>query len=535
MSDHPAPLGSQKPLIGAIGALVALYVVALVMQWPPLGGHDSHGDVSQATQPADDPATASDADVPPADTSPDAESTGEPSAASQDSGESHGDSHAAQPPPFYTVVPFILLLGAIAVLPLVPKASHWWEFNRNRLLVAATLGGLTLLWYLTQRGAEAALHTIEHAMLDEYVPFIVLLFSLYTISGGIRIECDLRAHPMVNTAFIGIGGALASFIGTTGAAMLLIRPLLETNRERRHVAHTVVFFIFVVCNCGGCLLPIGDPPLFLGYLRGVEFFWTFNLWKEWLFVNAVLLAVYYAWDRFYAYRRESLEDIARDETQLRPLRIAGLGINGLLLVGVILSVAFLDPSKALPGTSWHPPKFLREIVQLALVGLSLSLGSLEIRRQNHFNYHAILEVAALFLGIFICMQPALAILNAHGSQLGIDTSHKFFWITGTLSSVLDNAPTYVVFFQTANAMSHDPGPGILQLLDGNFIREDLLIAISLGAVFMGAMTYIGNGPNFMVKAIAESSGIRMPSFFGYMLYSVVILVPIFLVMTLIFL
>jgi len=519
MSHHPPSLGSQKPVIGAIFVLVALYVVALAMHWPPVAGHETHPS-PEVTDAADSTA---------------AEHAAEDEAHADSSADAHGDAHAVAPPPFYTVVPFILLLGAIAVFPLIPFTSHWWESNRNRFIVAATLGVLTLLWYFTQRGAGEALHTFEHAMLGEYIPFIVLLFSLYTISGGIRIECDLKARPLVNTAFIAVGGSLASFIGTTGAAMLLIRPLLETNRERRHVVHTVVFFIFVVCNCGGLLLPIGDPPLFLGYLRGVEFFWTFHLFKEWMFVNGLLLAIYYCWDTFYAYRRETLEDVARDETNVRPLRISGLGLNGLLLVGVILSVAFLDPSKAVPGTNWHAPPFLREIVQLSLVAVSLLFGAMNIRQQNHFNYHAIVEVAALFFGIFICMQPALAILDAQGSQLGIDTPQKFFWCTGVLSSVLDNAPTYVVFFETANAMTHEPGPGILQLIGGHFIREDLLIAISLGAVFMGAMTYIGNGPNFMVKAIAESSGVRMPSFFGYMLYSVLILLPVFVVMTLVFL
>lgn len=522
MSSHSESLGSQKPVIGAIFLLVALYVLALVMHWPPVAGHDTH----EADQKADaSQEVTSEAEHAAEDHSP----------AADDHAHGSDSAHAMAPPPFYTVLPFILLLGAIAVLPLIPATSHWWESNRNRFIVAATLGVITLIWYLTQRGTGAALHTLEHAMLAEYIPFIVLLFSLYTISGGIRIECDLKARPIVNTAFIAIGGTLASFIGTTGAAMLLIRPLLETNRERRRVAHTVVFFIFVVCNCGGLLLPIGDPPLFLGYLRGVEFFWTFNLWKEWLFVNGLLLAIYFCWDTFFAYRRETLEDVARDETEVRPIRISGLGLNGLLLVGVILSVAFLDPSKALPGTTWHAPPFLREIVQLSLVAASLLFGAMTIRQQNHFNYHAIVEVAALFFGIFICMQPALEILNAHGGSLGIDTPQKFFWGTGGLSSVLDNAPTYVVFFQTANAMTHEPGPGILQLADGNFIREDLLIAISLGAVLMGAMTYIGNGPNFMVKAIAESSGIRMPSFFGYILYSACILLPVFVVMTLVFL
>jgi Na+/H+ antiporter NhaD/arsenite permease-like protein len=448
------------------------------------------------------------------------------------------------------ITPFVLLLGAIAVLPLLPWTGHWWESNRNRFLVAAVLGAITLLYYLTAHEKPVEGHwpvhhpvqsaeglnwhvtwaVLANAILYEYVPFIMLLFSLYTISGGIRIEGDLRAHPLTNTTFMAVGGLLASFIGTTGAAMLLIRPLLETNRERKHVVHTVVMFIFVVCNCGGCLLPIGDPPLFLGYLRGVPFLWTMGLWPAWLFVNGALLAIYYLWDHFWYYPHEARPDIVRDETQVRPLRFSGVWPNALLLAGVVLSVALLDPSKPLPGTTWHPWMYLREIAQLGLVALSLALGSAAVRRANNFNYHAIIEVAALFFGIFICMQAPLQILNVRGADLPLSSPMHFFWTTGGLSSVLDNAPTYVVFFETAKTLGGDnlvpPETGV---------AEALLIGISLGAVFMGAMTYIGNGPNFMVKAIAEKSGIRMPSFFGYMVYSCCILLPLLVVTTLIFL
>jgi Na+/H+ antiporter NhaD/arsenite permease-like protein len=377
---------------------------------------------------------------------------------------------------------------------------------------------------------------LANAILHEYIPFIMLLFSLYTISGGIRIEGDLPAHPLTNSIFIAVGGLLASFIGTTGAAMLLIRPLLETNSERKHVKHTVIFFIFVVCNCGGCLLPIGDPPLFLGYLRGVGFLWTMNLWQEWLFVNVSLVAMYYAVDHFWHYPKEEPRDISLDETRVRGLKFSGLWPNVPLLLGVVASVALLDPSKPLGGPDgWHPWMYLREIVQLALVVASLTLGSKAVRKANTFNYHAIIEVAALFLGIFICMQPALQILQVEGPALakaGLDSPMHFFWLTGSLSAVLDNAPTYVVFFTTASVM--DVGGKMVPINQGQ-INEALLVAISLGAVFMGAMTYIGNGPNFMVKAIAEKSGVKMPSFFGYMLYSCVFLLPLFIVTTLIFL
>jgi Na+/H+ antiporter NhaD/arsenite permease-like protein len=367
----------------------------------------------------------------------------------------------------------------------------------------------------------------QNAILGEYIPFIVLLFALYSICGGIRISGDLPAHPLTNTAFLAVGGLLASFIGTTGAAMLLIRPLLETNAERKHVAHTAVFFIFIVCNCGGCLLPIGDPPLFLGYLQGVEFLWTMSLWQEWAFVNLSLLAIYYLWDHFYAYPHESQADIRLDATVFRRLSIQGLWPNALLLGLVVLAVALLDPSKPVPGTNWHAWLWLRETVQLALVALSLWLGSTEVRRANRFNYTAIVEVAVLFLGIFICMQPALQILDVRGASLGIDSPVKFFWATGSISAVLDNAPTYLVFFKTAQAL-HSSGPSQAG------VPVEMLTAISLGAVFMGAMTYIGNGPNFMVKAIAEEAGVKMPSFFGYLLFSLAVLLPVLVVMQLLF-
>jgi Na+/H+ antiporter NhaD/arsenite permease-like protein len=423
----------------------------------------------------------------------------------------------------WAVIPFTILLGAIAVLPLIERTAHWWEHNLHKFYVAGNLALITLsyLAFLHPEGSLGrAAHTLQHVVIAEYIPFIVLLFSLYTISGGIRITGDLRAHALTNSTFIAAGGLLASLIGTTGAAMLLIRPLLETNRERKHVAHTVVFFIFVVCNCGGLLLPIGDPPLFLGYLNGVDFLWTLSLWKSWVFVNGTLLAVYFAIDHFYYYQRETKSDIVRDETQIRPLRFLGLWPNALLLVGVIFSVALLDPGKVFPGTDWHPWMYLREMVQLGLVATSLSFGPQLIRDDNNFDYIAIIEVAALFVGIFVAMQPALEILNARGSNLGIDTPQEFFWASGFLSSVLDNAPTYLVFFKTAQTLPSDGAPVVAG------VAVPLLTAISLGSVLMGAMTYIGNGPNFMVKSIAENSGVRMPSFFGYVVYSALILLPI---------
>lgn len=289
-------------------------------------------------------------------------------------------------------------------------------------------------------------------------------------------------------------------------------------------------------------MPIGDPPLFLGYLAGVEFMWTmWNLWPAWLAVNIILIGIYFVWDQFFCYPHETKRDIRRDETQLRPLRISGLWPNAVLLLGVILSVALLDFNKPwFEGTAseWHPWPFLREAVQLGLVGLSLLLGSQAIRRANKFNYHAIIEVGALFIGIFICMQPALEILDVKGKTLGLNEPWQMFWATGSLSAVLDNAPTYKVFFATAGTSFPDDNFAKLVSQTGETAMRaaNLLIGISLGAVFMGAMTYIGNGPNFMVKAIAEQSGIKMPSFFGYVFrYSLPILVPVFILATLLFL
>jgi len=455
-------------------------------------------------------------------------------------------------PPLWTVLPFVLLLLGIALLPLIPRTARWWQRHRNQFFFAAALAAITLLYYLCladypiqghwpaahvtfHRGAglnfAATWDVIANAILADYVPFIVLLFSLYAVSGGIRIEGDLRARPRTNLTFLAVGGVLASAVGTTGAAMLLIRPLLETNQERKYVKHTVIFFIFVVCNCGGCLLPTGDPPLLLGYLRGVPFCWTLSLWPQWLVVNALLLAVYYGWDKFWYYPREQALDLARDEAMLRPLRLRGIWPNALLLAAVVMAVALLDPSMPVPGTNWHPWLYLREVAELGLVALSLLLGRREVRQANRFHYGPIIEVAVLFFGIFICMQPALQVMAVEGRNLGLTRPWHYFWATGGLSSVLDNAPTYVVFVEAARSLTAQGN--LVPTVAG--VGAELLAAISLGSVFMGANTYIGNGPNFLVKAIAEESGVRMPSFFGYLLYSGGILLPLFALVTWLFL
>jgi Na+/H+ antiporter NhaD/arsenite permease-like protein len=442
---------------------------------------------------------------------------------------------AAHAPSLWSIIPFAGLLLSIAILPLIPATEHWWESNKNRLVIALCFGAVTLAYYWLAYSAEKVVSILEHAVLAEYIPFIVLLFSLYVISGGISLKGDLAARPGTNTAFLAVGAAIASFVGTTGASMLLIRPLLQTNSERKYVRHTVIFFIFLVSNIGGCLLPIGDPPLFLGYLKGVGFLWTLGLWPEWLVTSAILLVVYYLWDR-KAYQKETLRDLILDETRRTRLTLSGK-LNLLWLAGVVLCVALVKPGEEFLGLGFKAFPFMRELLMLALTALSLKFTRKRIRADNEFNYHAILEVAALFIGIFICMQAPIEILRASGAALEpvLNSPMRFYWATGTLSSFLDNAPTYVVFFETASTMTPEGATDVVRLAGGGTILESMLIAISLGAVFMGAMTYIGNGPNFMVKSIAEQSGIRMPSFFGYMVYSCGILIPLFVIITLVFL
>ncbi len=443
-------------------------------------------------------------------------------------------------PGLFWVGPFAILLLCIAVLPLLKRTEHWWHQNKNKLVVALALGAVTMLYYQlrdfgfhgTESGLPTVLKVLSHAVLAEYIPFMSLLFSLYVISGGICIGGDIPAHPRTNVIFLAIGGLLASLIGTTGAAMLLIRPVLKTNSQRRYKVHTVVFFIFIVANVGGSLLPIGDPPLFLGYLKGVPFLWTLNLWPEWLFMLVVLLVIYFAWDSI-VYRREKPTDIRLDEIQVQKISIRGK-INFLFLAGVVFATGTLDPSKEFLGSGWTPFMFCRELAQMTCVALSLRFTGRDNRADNNFNYVAILEVACLFIGIFVCMQVPIEILNIKGPSLGIDSPSKFFWATGILSSFLDNAPTYVVFFETAKSLPVPAGADMMDLVGGGHIQINHLIAISLGAVFMGANTYIGNGPNFMVKSIAEHAGVKMPSFFGYMLFSTCILLPIFAVVTFLF-
>jgi Na+/H+ antiporter NhaD/arsenite permease-like protein len=409
---------------------------------------------------------------------------------------------------------FVLMLLAIAILPLA--AEKWFHPNKNKLLISAILG-LPVIGLFLYKDYHAVLHTGQ-----EYISFIVLLAALFVISGGILVQTDLRATPMVNTGFLALGSLLASFMGTTGAAMLLIRPLLVTNGQRTKKVHTVVFFTFLVANIGGCLTPLGDPPLFMGYLAGVPFEWTFRLAPQWAITVGFLLMVYFIFDTVM-YMREPSHALEADRLEVRPTHIAGAWLNTPLLIGVILSVAFLT-DKVVPFPT-------REGILVALATISWFGTKRELRKANKFTFYPIIEVAALFAGIFATMIPAILILKARGGDLGVENPMNFFWATGTLSAFLDNTPTYVVFFALAQGLGLPPG-GTEVAATG--VDETVLMGISLGAVFMGAMTYIGNAPNFMVKSIADERGIKMPSFFGFLIWSCIILVPVFLAISFIF-
>jgi Na+/H+ antiporter NhaD/arsenite permease-like protein len=421
--------------------------------------------------------------------------------------------------PAWSVAPFGLMLLAIAVLPLV--APHFWERNRNKALVSLVLGAPVALW-MGALDPGAVGHTAH-----EYAAFIILLGALFVISGGVVVRGTLAGTPGLNTVLLAIGALLASLIGTTGASMVLVRPLLRANSVRQDRSHVFVFFIFVVANAGGMLTPLGDPPLFLGFLRGVPFLWTLRLFPIWLLVNGVLLAIFYVVDS-NVFRRE---DVSRpgdlDELAVAhqvPIHVAG-GLNFLWLGGVV-AVLLAAGTLGLPAGA-------QELGMLAMVALAWVTTPRALREENGFSFAPIVEVAALFAGIFATMIPALAVLNARGGELGVDARWEFFWATGLLSSFLDNAPTYLTFASVGSGLVGTDAADLGQLLahpDGPAI----LTAVSAGAVLMGANTYIGNGPNFMVKAIAEVAGVPMPGFFRYMLWSGLILLPIFVAVTLVF-
>ena len=430
--------------------------------------------------------------------------------------------------PVFSLIPFVIMLLCIAVGPLV--AEHWWENNRNKLIVSLILGIPTAIWLCLNGLSD----DLIHQMVFDYVPFIILLTALFTVTGGIHIGGNLAAKPIVNTAFLGIGYLLASIMGTTGAAMLLIRPLIETNQERKHKVHTILFFIAAVANCGGLLTPLGDPPLFLLYLKGAGFTWFMGMLPEWAFAGALLLLVYFIVDTIM-YKKENAADIARDNNEKTSIKITG-NINFLYLIGVVCAVAFINPGTIPAMGDHHAPiyvKLLREIVLVILILASWFTTKQQIRKENNYSWGPIIEVAVLFVGIFATMTPALLFLKANAGSLGITEPWQFVYATGALSSFLDNAPTALAFHSVALGLDPALTAGATMVAG---IPEILLKAISMGAVFFGAMTYIGNGPNFMVKAIAEQNKIEMPSFFGYMFkFSLIVLLPIYVITQLIFL
>jgi len=439
--------------------------------------------------------------------------------------------------PLISALPFVALLVAIAVAPLV--APHWWHSNRNKAIVAVLIA-LPVVIHLGIVVGEPGRHLLTEKI-HEYLGFIVVIGALFVIAGGVHIQGSLSGTPLVNTAMLGIGAVLANLVGTTGASVLLIRPLLRANKSRRRTAHIVIFFIFIVANCGGLLTAIGDPPLLLGFLKGVPFEWTLRLWPQWLTMNGILLVVFNLWDQWTFGREErerpgsQLEQVMEHE----PLRVRG-GVAMAALAGVLLTIVSAGRSAA-AGRPWAVG--LQEAIIVGLALTAYLATPRQNRKQNAFTFAPLVEVALLFAGIFLTMAPVLEILNAWsqgtrtvvGMEFGVSQPWHFFWATGALSSVLDNAPTYLAFAASAAGLAgvpaHGPFIGALALAPES---ARILAAISTGAVFMGANTYIGNAPNFMVKAIAEENGIKMPSFFGYMAYSAAILLPIFVAVSLLF-
>lgn len=429
--------------------------------------------------------------------------------------------------PLVAALPFVALLLAIALLPLAAPA--WWHHNRNKALVSFLLAAPVLV-YLGVRAPD-----LLHEKLHEYVGFIVVIGALFVITGGIHIQGSLPGTPLANTGALGLGAILANLLGTTGASVLLIRPLLRANQRRKRVAHIVIFFIFIAANCGGLLTPIGDPPLLLGYLKGVPFAWTFRLWPQWLTVNAVLLLIFYHWDLWALNQDEKeLPGSQHDEVRIHePLRVTGT-IEILVLLTVIVTIVAAGRAAA-AGHPWD--RNTRDLLIAALAVVGFFAGSGERRAKNLFTFTPIIEVAIVFAAIFATMAPLLEVLNAWAARpdFALKTPAHFFWASGALSSVLDNAPTYLAFAASAAGL-YDVAPhgSYIGALATNPSAAKLLAGIATGSVLMGANTYIGNAPNFMVKAIAEENGVRMPSFFGYMAYSLVILTPLYVLVTLLF-
>lgn len=451
-----------------------------------------------------------------------------------------GETGTAVPSLLYCI-PFAGILLCIALFPLVMPT--WWEEHQAPVVIAWSLA--FIVPFVMGFGAHHTAEVVLECIINDYLTFIVLLFGLFCVAGNITLEGDLAGSPRINVGLLLFGTLLSSWVGTTGASMLMVRPIIKMNSWRKRKRHIMIFFIFLISNIGGCLTPIGDPPLLMGFMRGVPFFWSLRLLPILAFNAAVLLFVFYHLD-MRAYRKDIAEgrkpDISKPGTEIR---IAGLH-NLIFLAAIVVAVLLSGTLPSLPlfrnadGTvrgipilgevtlTW--PAVIEIAIILASAWLSFRTTSAKVRTENHFTWGAIKEVAILFIGIFITMQPALMILKANGASLGLDSPYQMFWATGALSSFLDNTPTYLVFLTTAGSLGFTEG---LATALGT-VPAKMLVAISCGAVFMGANTYIGNAPNFMVKSISDENGVRMPSFFGYILWSLGFLIPVFILDTLIF-
>ena len=455
--------------------------------------------------------------------------------------ETDAAAHTAASVPPWLCIPFGALLLCIAIFPV--SAPVWWEKHQHWVVLA--LSAILLVSFGMLMGGEMAVETALECIVNDYIPFIVLLFGLFCVAGNITLMGDLAGSPRVNVVLLLFGTLLSSCVGTTGASMLMVRPMIKMNAWRKRKRHIMIFFIFLISNIGGCLTPIGDPPLLMGFSRGIPFFWSLQLFPIMAFNVAILLTAFYFVD-MRAYRKDIATgrkpDISKPGTDVH---IDGLH-NVLFLVMIVAAVILSGTLPSLPAfqnaagealgihifgevTLTYPVLIELVIILLAAL-LSFKTTPVTVRQANHFTWGAIKEVAVLFVGIFITMQPALMLLKEHGAALSLDTPFQLFWVTGALSSFLDNTPTYLVFLTTACTLGFESG----LVTSLGTVPAKMLAAISCGAVFMGANSYIGNAPNFMVKAISDENGVRMPSFFGYLLWSLAFLIPVFLLDSLLF-